>query len=243
MWRIALVTALIIGASFSGGIAITFAAKHPYVSATGLGEDTTDAKASFRACRLYASWPVELKKGEHLTLERRICPIGFHKDEDDENWPGGAQHEVLLLESSNLWRIKIVSALFSDLDFTTVEVGKTAEGFDAVIWSYFIKCGSCHGGPNGVLAWSPKIRSYAWNENWADSFSSMVTAKLPTEDYPDSPASLSWVNLGTQLGYSSAGYAPGDPNCCPSAGRIVGDLSIRGGSLVLDDGFTFVPYK
>ena len=243
MWRTALATALIIGAALFGGFTAAFVAHHPYVTAAELGKDTVDAKASLRACRLYSSWPVELKPGEQLTLERRICPGRFRQDEDDEGWPGGVQHEVLLLESRNWWHTKIVSARFSDLDFTMVEVGKTAGGSDAVIWSYSIKCGSCHGGPNGVLVWSPRSASYDWNENWFDSFSSMVRGKLPTEDYPDSPASLTWENLGRQLGYSSAVYDPGDANCCPSAGRIVGDLSIKGGSLILDNGFTFVPSR
>jgi hypothetical protein len=240
MWRAALAIVLIICATLLGGSTVAFIAHHPYVTTAALGKDAADAKASYRVCRLYASWPVELKPGDHLTLERRICPVGFHQDEDDEGWPGGTQHEVLLLESRNWWHTKIVSALFSDLDFTMVDVGKTADGSDAVIWSYFIKCGSCHGGPNGILAWSPKSKTYDWNKDWFDPFSSMVKDKLPSEDYPDSPASLAWENPGTHLGYRSAVYGPRDPNCCPSAGSVVGDLSIKGGSLILDDGFTFL---
>lgn len=241
MRRTTLAVALVISTALFGGYAAVFLAHHPYLTTADLGVDTPDAKASFRDCRLYASWPLELKQGEHLILERRICPNGFHKDEDDQGWLGDpVQHEVLLLESRNWWHTTIVSALFSDLDFTTVDVGKAADGSDAVIWSYFIKCGSCHGGPNGVLVWSPKTNSYEWNKNWFDPFSSVVTSKLPSGDYPDSPASLAWENLNRQLSYDKPVYGPGDAHCCPSAGNIVGDFSIKGGSLVLDDGFTFV---
>jgi hypothetical protein len=241
MWRTLFVTALILCAIVFGGSTTLYITHHPLVTSVDLGEDTADAKASFRTCRLHASWPVELKPGEHLTLERRVCPVGFRKDDDDEGWPWKVQHEVLLLESRNWWHARIVAAQFSDLDFTVVDVGKTSEGRDAVVWSYFIKCGSCHGGPNGVLAWSASSNAYLWNEKWFDPFSKMVDAKLPDEDYADTPASLGWENLGTELGYGAAVYGSGDANCCPNAGHIVADLVVKDGHVTLKDGFTFLP--
>jgi len=213
---------------------------HPLVTSVDLGEDTADAKASFRACRLYASWPVELKPGEHLTLERRICPVGFHKNEDEYDWPG-LQHEVLLPESRRWWHTKIVAAQFSDLDFYTVELGKTSEGREAVVWSYYIMCGSCHGGPNGVLAWSASSNAYLWNENWFDAFSEQVKSKLPEDDYADTPASLGWENSGPLLMYDKRVYNPKDANCCPSAGQIAADFVVKDGHVTLDDKFTFLP--
>jgi hypothetical protein len=240
MWRAALATAVILGATVLGGVAAIGIAKRPYVTSVDLGQDTADAKASLRACRLYASWPVELKPGEHLTLERRVCPIGFHKREDDGDWDWKVQHEVLLLESRSWWHAKVVAALFSDLDFTIVDIGKTVEGNDAIVWSYWIKCGSCHGGPNGVLAWSATSNAYLWNENWFDAFSSLANAKLPEGDYPDSPAALSWVGP-TELDYDKRVYGPGDANCCPSAGHLYADLVVKDGRVTLHNGFTYFP--
>jgi hypothetical protein len=241
MSRVALATAVILGAIALGASSVLFINHHPYVTAVDLSEDTADAKASFRACRLYASWPVELKPDEHLTLERRVCPVGFHKSEDDEDWPSKVQHEVLLLESRSWWHTKIVAALFSDLDFNNIDIGKTAEGNDAIVWSYWIKCGSCNGGPNGVLAWSPSNNAYLWNQNWFDTFSSLTNAKLPEGDYPDSPAALSWVSLATELGYDERVYGPGDANCCPNAGNLYADFVVKDGRVTLHDGFTFYP--
>jgi hypothetical protein len=239
MRRPILATASLLCAALIGGSVAIYIAHHPFVTSTDLGPNTVDAKTSFHLCRLYASWPVELKAGEPLVVERRVCPVGFHKTEDDEGWISPVHHEVLLLESRRLWRTKIVSARFSDLDFA-VDIGKTEEGRDAVLWSYFIKCGSCHGGPNGVLAWSGKSDAYLWNEKWFDSFSALAQAKLPADDYPDSPAQLTWESDGRELGYAAAVYRPGDPQCCPNGGRVVADFVVKDGSLALKDGFTFL---
>jgi hypothetical protein len=243
MIRAFIFAALLVGTLALGCGATIFITHHPFLSSFDLGEDTADAKASFRACSLYASWPVELKRGEHLTLERRICPVGFHKKEEDEGWPFKLQHEVLLLESKHWWRTQIISAQFSDLDFTIVEVGKTSEGRDAVLWSYFIKCGSCHGGPNGVLAWSTTSSAYLWNENWFDSSSKLVEAKLPEDNFADSPASLTWENHKTQLAFDEAVYGPKDANCCPTAGRISADFIIKDGHINLDGSLTYSPSR
>jgi hypothetical protein len=175
-------------------------------------------------------------------LERRVCPVGFHTNAEDDGWGGTwPGHEVLLLQSRSWWHTKIVAALFSDLDFNTVDLGKTSEGNDAIVWSYWIKCGSCHGGPNGVLAWSGTSNAYLWNEHWSDAFSSLAGAKLPDDDYADTPATLSWVDAGKELGYEAAVYGPHDANCCPNAGRIAADLIVKDGHLALQDGFIFSP--
>jgi hypothetical protein len=80
-----------------------------------------------------------------------------------------------------------------------------------------------------------------WNENWFDSFSSLAQAKVPADDYLDSPASLTWVGSHTELGYSAAVYGPKDANCCPSAGQVVADLIVKDGRIALHDGFIFLP--
>jgi hypothetical protein len=228
--------ALLLGA----GTAI-FIIHHPFVTSADLGDDSLDAKASFRVCRLYASWPVELKRGEPLILERRVCPAGFHSSDDDEDWSPPAQHEVLLLESRNWWHVKVVSAKFSDLDYVVVDVGKTVEDRDAVLWSYFIKCGSCHGGPNGVLAWSDTKNSYLWNEKWFDPYSESAQAKLPESDYPDSPITLTWVGSKTELEYDAAVYGESDAHCCPNGGHLEADFVVEDGIVKLKDQFTFLP--
>jgi hypothetical protein len=128
MIRVTALIASLLAALALGCAGALLISHHPLVASVDLGKDTSDAKSALTVCRLYASWPVELKPGEHLTLERRICPVEFHKNEDDTDWVSPVQHEVLLLEDRRWWKTQIVAVLFSDLDFTQVEVGKTLEG-------------------------------------------------------------------------------------------------------------------
>ena len=238
MSRTALAIALMIIAIALGGTATILITHHPYVTSVDLGEDTADAKTSFRSCRRMPHGRSNSSRANTSHWNDASARLAFGND--NESWPWKIQHEVLLLEARSWWHTHILASQFSDLEFGQVEVGKTVEGRDAVVWSYYIKCGSCHGGPNGVLAWASN-NTYLWNEKWYDAFSGTVNAKLPADGYPDTPASLAWVNGRTELGYDAAVYGPEDANCCPTAGRVIADLAVKDGHVALDDAFTFVP--
>lgn len=142
---IALIAALIAITFFViGAEADRYFCEHPHLTVAPSVSNPDDAMVALHRCAKSASWNVTLKTHEPLTLELLTCPGDFHPkalgEPDDEGWPWSIRRQVLLLEQRGRWRVKVVSALYSDLVFTRVEPG-SIEGSDtdAVLWSYSIK--------------------------------------------------------------------------------------------------------
>jgi hypothetical protein len=226
----------------AGVVAERHLSEHPRVEASPSLENPADAIAAIHRCAPQTSWHVTLKATEPLILELLNCPTNVHlsvfKDSDDDGWPWPYEHQVLLLERRTRWHLEIVSALFSELNFRRVEPGKLEDSnTDAVLWSYMIKCGSCHGGPEGVLVWNNVDKRYDWNASWLRDKSQVkaIEAALPVDHYLDEAESLFWSEDRSAMFLRSAVHAPGDAHCCPEGGNVSASINIQNGKLKLSD--------
>jgi hypothetical protein len=216
--------------------------EYPRITTEPSLENPSDAITAVHRCAKTASWQVTLKAGEPLVLELLTCPTDFHpqvfKEDDDADWPWPEAHQVLLLERRRRWQTAIVSALYSDLNFRRVEPGRIeGSNTDAVLWSYNIKCGSCHGGPEGILMWNDGGERYEWNAEWLGNKPQSVTieAALPENYYLDEAESLFWSEDRSGLYLRSAVHSPADAHCCPEGGSLNASIKIQNGKLTLTD--------
>jgi hypothetical protein len=202
----------------------------------------SDAVTAIERCSKARSWRVTLKANEPLTLELLSCSESTHlqifKESDFDGWPYPYQHQVLLLERRRRDSIKIIAALYSELEFIRVEPGKIkANNTGAVIWTSDVKCGTCHAGPEGILVWNKIEKRYDWNASWLDEESqiSAIRAALPENYELDEAESLFWSEDHSTIFLRAAVHTAVDAHCCPQGGGVTALVDIRDGRLGLSD--------